>query len=96
MQSGYPINIGNWGLPSNIDAAFKWSNKRTYFFIGGDYYRFNDRRFEIDSGDPEFPRPSGPWWFGCKPETLEESFFDILGLDRKDKDKLINFDLIGD
>ena len=62
----YPRQIENWDLPSNIDGALNWSNKRTYFFKGGQYYRFNDRRFAIDSGDPEFPRPAAPWWFGCK------------------------------
>ena len=29
------------------------------------HHRFHDRRFRIDRGDPPFPRPSGPWWFGC-------------------------------
>jgi len=93
VQSVYPRDIGNWDLPSNIDGAIKWSNKRTYFFKDGRYYRFNDRRFAIDSGDPEFPRPSAPWWFGCKQETLplktdtnqgRDSIFRILGLKKKD------------
>jgi hypothetical protein len=47
----------------------RWSNKHTYFFKHGEYYRFNDRRFTIDEGDPAFPRPSGPWWFGCEKNT---------------------------
>lgn len=34
-------------------------------FQDGNYWRFNDRRFKIDSGDPAFPRPAGYWWFGC-------------------------------
>ena len=54
------------------------------FFIKGEYWRFNDRRFSIDfSRSNPFPRPtgtyltkllkkkllfSGPWWFGC-PKT---------------------------
>lgn len=31
----------------------------------GDYWRFNDRAFRVDSADPAFPRPTGYWWFGC-------------------------------
>jgi len=22
--------------------------------------------FQVDEGSPSFPRPTGPWWFGCK------------------------------
>ena len=65
MKSDYPRDIGNWDLPNNIDGAVQWSNRRTYFFKNGQYYRFNDRRFTIDSADPDFPRDAGPWWFGC-------------------------------
>jgi len=35
------------GLPSSVDAAFKWENGLTYFFKGGEYYRFNDGDFEV-------------------------------------------------
>lgn len=44
----------------------RWSNKYTYFLRGDEYYRFDDREFTIDKGDPPYPRPTGPWWFGCK------------------------------
>jgi len=65
VPNGYPRSISNWDLPANIDGAVKWSNKRTYFFRNGEYYRFNDRRFAMDQGEPAYPRPIGPWWFGC-------------------------------
>ena len=29
------------------------------------YFRFDDRTFSVDDGNPSFPRKSGPWWFGC-------------------------------
>ena len=66
----YPKDIKLWDLPSNIDGAVQWSNQYTYFFHDGNYYRFNDMRFSIDKGDPNFPRPAGPWWFGCSSRPL--------------------------
>ena len=58
-------------MPNNIDAAVQWTNKYTYFFNDGKYYRFDDKRFEIDRGDPPFPRPSGRWWFGCESADIK-------------------------
>ena len=49
-------------MPPSVDAALQWDNGKTYFFKGGNYWRFNDRRFEVDAG---FPRNAGEWWFGC-------------------------------
>ena len=55
-----------------ISWSNSWSkNKYTYFFHDGEYYRFDDKRFQIDKGDPAFPRPSGVWWFGCKSANLK-------------------------
>ena len=44
VRSVYPRKISNWDLPSNIQGAIRWTNKYTYFFHNGEYYRFNDRR----------------------------------------------------
>ena len=65
-QSQYPKPLSLWGnIPSNIDAAFKWDNGRTYFFKSGQYWRYDDRTFNIAQARPSFPRSSGEWWFGC-------------------------------
>lgn len=104
VRSVYPRNINNWDLPSNINGAVQWKNKRTYFFKDDEYYRFNDRRFQIDSGDPKFPRSTGPWWFGCeKPQSpLRDTFslqndspaiFSLRGLTKQDV-ALTTFDLV--
>ena len=70
VSDAYPRDIRNWDLPPGISAATKWKNNYSYFFHGTKYYRFNDRKFTLDKGDPEFPRPSGPWWFGCKADEF--------------------------
>jgi len=49
-----------------IDDAIQWSNGRTYFFVDGDYYRFNDNEFKIDDGGlSPYPRSNSEWWYGC-------------------------------
>jgi len=48
VKSTYPKYISNWeGLPSNLDAAFQYSNGYSYFFRDGQYWRFNDRSFKV-------------------------------------------------
>ena len=104
VRSVYPRNINNWDLPSNINGAVQWKNSKAYFFKDDEYYRFNDRRFQIDSGDPKFPRSTGPWWFGCeKPQSpLRDTFslqndspaiFSLRGLTKQDV-ALTTFDLV--
>lgn len=62
MSSRYPKPIKNWiGLPTSIDAAFKWENGLTYFFKGTNYYRFNDADFEVmRSLSPSLRLDNGP------------------------------------
>lgn len=43
MLAGYPKSIGVWGLPSNIDAAYTWSQNGRIYFVKG-----NSHFFEID------------------------------------------------
>ncbi|XP_077994650.1 matrix metalloproteinase-19-like [Glandiceps talaboti] len=51
------------GLPSKIDAAFKWKNGRTYFFKDDEYWRYNDMGFKVDD---EYPKTASVWWLGCE------------------------------
>jgi matrix metalloproteinase-14 (membrane-inserted) len=39
------------GLPSNLDAAFTWTNGKTYFFRGTEYWRFTEKK--MDEGYPK-------------------------------------------
>ncbi len=39
VSDKYPADIDNWDLPDNIEAAVQWSNRHTYFFKNGEYYR---------------------------------------------------------
>ena len=54
-----------WGVPQDLEAALQWDNGKTYFFKGGGYWRFNDRRFAVDRAKPPFPRNTAEWWLGC-------------------------------
>ena len=38
-------------MPGNLDAAFTWTNGKTYFFRGTDYYRFTGQT--MDEGYPK-------------------------------------------
>ena len=65
----YPKSISReWiGVPTNLGAALRWTNGKSYFFRGGNYYRFDDDALTVDrSTGLSYPRPTGKWWFGCK------------------------------
>uniref|UniRef100_T1INB6 PNPLA domain-containing protein n=1 Tax=Strigamia maritima TaxID=126957 RepID=T1INB6_STRMM len=53
LADGYPRQIKkDWkGLPSNIDAAFTYSNGKTYFFKDNLYWRF--KGMKLDEGYPK-------------------------------------------
>ena len=54
VEAGYPRTISrDWdGLPANLDAAFTWTNGKTYFFKGGQYWRFSQIG-KLDRGYPK-------------------------------------------
>lgn len=68
IDYGYPKNISVWkGLPSKIDAAFKWRNGKSYFFVGGKYYRFDDVKLQVEAG---YPKSIAIKWMGCEKDNL--------------------------
>ena len=67
VAAGYPHFIRNdWpGLPGSIDAAFTWTNGRTYFFKGSRYWRFTNFK-----PDDDYPRDLSDGFAGV-PEKID-------------------------
>uniref|UniRef100_A0A915IT13 Peptidase metallopeptidase domain-containing protein n=1 Tax=Romanomermis culicivorax TaxID=13658 RepID=A0A915IT13_ROMCU len=60
---------------TKVDAAFKWTNGKTYVFSGPYYYQLTG--WKVAKG---YPRLTGEWWFGC---TYAENV-DNGGIDKVD------------
>ena len=73
IDGGYPksISIGWPDLPSNIDAAVKWSNTYSYVFKGNDYWKLENysrnRKVYAVGG---YPRKVAKVWMKCKNEFV--------------------------
>ena len=54
IAPGYPrATAADWdGLPGDLDAAFTWTNGKTYFFKGDKYWRFS----QIGKMDRGYPK----------------------------------------
>lgn len=74
-----PRDIKQYGLPSalqNMDAAFIWEgNKKTYFFKGGNYWRYNENSNSIDAN---YPRPISVW--GKKQSNTKALYFPVTDI----------------
>ncbi|PIK62128.1 hypothetical protein BSL78_00948 [Apostichopus japonicus] len=57
-------------IKASIESAMQWSNSRTYFFSGEEYYRFNDRSFRVDTS---YPRSTVQYWIGCELKDLMQA-----------------------
>ncbi|GMH41810.1 hypothetical protein BSKO_09720 [Bryopsis sp. KO-2023] len=55
IEPGYPKSIKeDWGgVGNNLDAAFRWSDGKSYFFRGDEYWRYNDKTNKVDFGYPK-------------------------------------------
>ncbi|GIY98429.1 matrix metalloproteinase-17 [Caerostris extrusa] len=65
----YPRNINSWrGVPTNIDAAFQWTDGNTYFFKGTKFWKFMDIKMKIQNKNPF---DIGGFWFKCPSKSME-------------------------
>ncbi|XP_052123975.1 stromelysin-3 isoform X2 [Frankliniella occidentalis] len=97
VKNTYPKPIANWeGLPNDLDAALQYTNGFTYFFKGGQYYRFNDRAFAVDVANPPFPRPAGYWWFGCRSATKGSALGNLQSEQKEVRDKVLSALIVAD
>lgn len=45
VELDYPRDISIWkGIPYGVDAAFQYTDGKTYFFKGKDFWEFDDIR----------------------------------------------------
>lgn len=52
VKSNFPKPISHWkGISERINAAFQDNDGLTYFFIGGNVFRFNDSAFSVSFQD---------------------------------------------
>lgn len=71
-----PTLMKNIYRPCKIDAAFRWSSGYIYFFLGSNYYRYNENLPGIDSS---YPRPISDHWKGV-PSSINGVFRYANGL----------------
>ena len=71
LDPGYPklMSEGFRGIPSNVDAAFRWTgNGKIYFFKGDRYWRFDPSRTSQPVSS-SYPQPISNW--GDLPNNLD-------------------------
>ncbi|CAL4120847.1 unnamed protein product [Meganyctiphanes norvegica] len=63
MDKNYPRDLSRWnGLPTDIQAAFTYTDGTSYFFKGKEYWRYNNQNIAVDNG---YPRDATLDWCGC-------------------------------
>lgn len=70
LAQGFPKSIAcTWyGLPGNIDAAFTYTNGKTYFFKGSKYWRYTDTKMDFS-----YPKDISDGFDGI-PENVDDAF----------------------
>ncbi len=76
VEDSYPRQIARgWrGVPGGgLSAALRWVNGKSYFFVGTEYYRFDDDSLAVDQmSRVRYPRTVGKWWLGCNTKEDEQ------------------------
>jgi len=63
VELDYPRDMSIWaGVGYNIDAAFQYTNGKTYFFKNLGYWEFNDDRMKVAHARPKI---SSRKWMQC-------------------------------
>ena len=71
VELDYPRDISIWsGVPYAVDAAFRYTDGKTYFFKGKNFWEFHDRRMAVL--EPE-PTPIAETWMHC-PKEIQDPF----------------------
>ena len=71
VELDYPRDLPSvWrGVPAGVDAAFRHTDGRTYFFRGDAFWRFDDRRMRVVGGGG--PTPIREKWMRCGGDEIE-------------------------
>ncbi len=71
VELDYPRDISIWhGVPYGIDAVFQYTDRKTYFFKGHDFWAFDDVRMAVES---EEASSIGEHWMHC-PREIKDPF----------------------
>ena len=85
VELDYPRDISMWrGVPSDIDAAFQYTDGKTYFFKGKEFWQFDDNAMEVVSN----PKKIGTHWMQCAKEIrnpFETNSHDQMNTASEDK-----------
>jgi hypothetical protein len=71
VELDYPRDLSIWhGVPYGIDAVFRYTDRKTYFFKGQNFWTFDDVRMTVVKREPS---PIGEHWMHC-PREIKDPF----------------------
>lgn len=71
VELDYPRDISIWsGIPYDIDAAFRYTDGKTYFFKDKYFWEFDDMRMSVVN---EEPTDIAEHWMRC-PKEIKDPF----------------------